>query len=36
MAMENLLFFLDEAGVESSLDQSAFGRSLALADEVFS
>ncbi len=35
MAMENLVLFLDEAGVESGLDRQAFGQSLAMADEVF-
>jgi len=35
MAMENLVFFLDEQGVEPGLDRSAFGKSLRMADEVF-
>lgn len=35
MAMENLQFFLDEIKVESGLDRPAFGRSLAMADQVF-
>jgi hydroxymethylglutaryl-CoA lyase len=35
MAMENLVLFLDEAGVESGLDRQAFGQSLSMADEVF-
>ncbi len=35
MAMENLVFFLDEHGVEPGLDRSAFGKSLRMADEVF-
>jgi hydroxymethylglutaryl-CoA lyase len=35
MAMENLVFFLDEQGIEPGLDRSAFGKSLRMADEVF-
>lgn len=35
MAMENLVFFLDDMGIETGLDRPAFGRSLAMADEVF-
>ncbi|MFN0216107.1 MAG: hydroxymethylglutaryl-CoA lyase [Saprospiraceae bacterium] len=35
MAMENLLFFLDETGIDSRLDRLEFGQSLVLADEVF-
>ena len=35
MAMENLLFFLDEKGGESGLNRQAFSRSLSMADEVF-
>jgi len=36
MATENILFFLDETGADLSINRSAFGRSLALAETVFS
>ncbi|MFN0037857.1 MAG: hydroxymethylglutaryl-CoA lyase [Saprospiraceae bacterium] len=35
MAMENLVLFLDEADARLQIDRPAFGRSLAMADEVF-
>lgn len=35
MATENLMFYLDEVGAETDIRRSAFGRSLALATEVF-
>ncbi len=35
MATENLLFFFDEIGVDLHLNRRAFGRSMALASEVF-
>lgn len=35
MAMENLVFFMEEIGSEATLDRNEFGRALALADEVF-
>lgn len=35
MAMENLLFFLDDVEASWHLDRSAFGRSMAMVDRVF-
>ncbi len=35
MATENLVFFFDEIGVDLGLDRRAFGKSMALAQEVF-
>ncbi|MBK9336244.1 MAG: hydroxymethylglutaryl-CoA lyase [Lewinellaceae bacterium] len=35
MAMENLVFFFDEAGEEIGISRTAFGKSMAMALEVF-
>ncbi len=35
MATENLVFFLDEQGLDIGINRTAFGRSMALALEVF-
>jgi hydroxymethylglutaryl-CoA lyase len=35
VATENLLFFFDEMGIELGLDRRAFGKSMAMAQEIF-
>lgn len=35
MAMENVVFFLEEIGSETGLNRNEFGRALAMADQVF-
>ncbi|MEZ4918219.1 MAG: hydroxymethylglutaryl-CoA lyase [Saprospiraceae bacterium] len=35
MAMENLVYFLDESGVESGINRPAFAKSMSMALEVF-